>query len=92
MCFYNVYNVIKLVFRKVVKLLLLALALTSVIFSCNKDTIDAPNGSLNASNYFEELHISYGANSNQKFDLYLPVNRSTSTKVMILIHGGGCWM
>ncbi|MGV8814954.1 MAG: hypothetical protein ACOH2D_12690 [Gelidibacter sp.] len=47
---------------KAVKLLLLTIAFAYVTFSCNKDTIDAPNGSLNASEYFEELHKSYDFN------------------------------
>ncbi len=39
--------------------------------------------------YYQELNISYGSDSDQVFDLYLPANRSEDTKVMILIHGGG---
>lgn len=39
--------------------------------------------------YYEELDIAYGTDSDQKFDLYLPPNRTFDTKVMILIHGGG---
>lgn len=39
--------------------------------------------------YRELLDVSYGANSEQVFDIYLPENRSTNTKVMILVHGGG---
>lgn len=36
------------------------------------------------------LNISYGSNNQQKFDLYLPANRSkTTTKTLILVHGGG---
>ena len=35
------------------------------------------------------LNVSYGADSTQTFDAYLPANRSIdSTKVIILIHGG----
>lgn len=34
--------------------------------------------------------VSYGNDTKQKFDLYLPANRnSNDTKVLILIHGGG---
>lgn len=34
--------------------------------------------------------VSYGADAKQKMDIYLPANRSTtSTKVLVLIHGGG---
>lgn len=36
--------------------------------------------------YFD---ISYGSHSSQTFDLYLPANRDTNTKTIILVHGGG---
>ena len=36
------------------------------------------------------LNVSYGTNAQQKMDVYLPAGRNTtSTKVMIMIHGGG---
>lgn len=58
--------------------------------SCSKnDDKDTTEPTLDASIYYEELNISYGADSDQKFDLYLPANRSNDTKVLILIHGGG---
>lgn len=38
---------------------------------------------------YQELDISYGSNSNQTFDLYLPEGRTSNTKTVILIHGGG---
>jgi acetyl esterase/lipase len=35
------------------------------------------------------LDVSYGANAQQKMDVYLPAGRSiTATKVIIMIHGG----
>lgn len=37
----------------------------------------------------QELNVSYGSDSNQVFDIYLPEGRTLNTKVMILIHGGG---
>lgn len=37
-----------------------------------------------------QLDVSYGSNDMQKYDVYLPANRSAqSTKVLVLIHGGG---
>jgi acetyl esterase/lipase len=33
--------------------------------------------------------VSYGKDSAQKMDIYLPANRTDSTKVIVLIHGGG---
>lgn len=36
------------------------------------------------------LNVSYGSNAQQKYDLYLPADRSANkTKVIALIHGGG---
>jgi acetyl esterase/lipase len=59
-------------------------------FSCSEsDSAPNTNPVLDPSEYFEELNISYGNHSHQKFDLYLPPNRTTDTKVLILIHGGG---
>ena len=39
--------------------------------------------------HYQELNVSYGSNSEQVFDIYLPANRSDDTKIMILVHGGG---
>jgi acetyl esterase/lipase len=37
-----------------------------------------------------KLNVSYGANNQQVFDLYLPANRTEAkTKTLILVHGGG---
>ena len=36
------------------------------------------------------MNVSYGSNSQQVYDLYLPANRNASTtKTLILVHGGG---
>lgn len=35
------------------------------------------------------LNIAYGTDPKQKLDLYLPANRSDTTKIIVLIHGGG---
>jgi len=55
------------------------------ITSCNDDnTTDTPL----EKTAFKD--IAYGEHQQQKYDIYLPKNRnSTSTKVFILIHGGG---
>ncbi|MEM6719591.1 MAG: alpha/beta hydrolase [Bacteroidota bacterium] len=34
------------------------------------------------------LDVSYGSDEDQKYDLYLPQNRTLDTKVIILVHGG----
>lgn len=74
---------------------LLSLLLLVVVFlSCQKDkqteddTIVVPNTNASvAQNYLNE---SYGNDAKQKFDIYLPANRSAqTTPVLFLIHGGG---
>ncbi|MEM6686058.1 MAG: alpha/beta hydrolase [Bacteroidota bacterium] len=34
------------------------------------------------------LDVSYGSDEDQKYDIYLPQNRTLNTKVIILVHGG----
>ncbi len=34
------------------------------------------------------LDVSYGSNAQQKMDVYLPANRSSSTSLIIFVHGG----
>ena len=65
-------------------LLLSILFLAIFISSCKKDD-DIPEDTS-----VTMMNVSYGANAQQKMDVYLPANRSpASTKVMILLHGGG---
>ena len=74
------------------KLILLYLIFLGCICSCsqNESVDDTQNEEqINPPEYFEALNISYGDDANQKFDIYFPANRTTTTKVMILIHGGG---
>jgi acetyl esterase/lipase len=60
------------------------LFLSLIISSCKKDDGSPQDLSVTM------LNVSYGANAQQKMDVYLPATRSTTdTKVMILIHGGG---
>ena len=65
---------------------LFILIISSLIFSsCKKD--DSPEQDMSVT----MLNVSYGTNSQQKMDVYLPATRSTAdTKVMIMIHGGAC--
>lgn len=68
----------------------LFLVIAIVFFNCsNEKVLEDPVTDLDPSIYYQELNISYGDDSNQKFDLYLPANRTANTKVMILVHGGG---
>ena len=60
------------------------------VLSCSNSNDDnTGNNPIEPLDYYEELNISYGTNSNQVFDLYLPANRTHQTKVIILVHGGG---
>lgn len=72
------------------KSIFLFLVVTIAFFNCsNEKTTDEVLTDLDASISYEELNISYGEDSNQIFDLYLPANRTSNTKVMVLVHGGG---
>lgn len=56
--------------------------------ACSDDDSPTVNGSTDLE-FRQELNVSYGNDSNQVFDIYLPAGRNLDTKVMILIHGGG---
>lgn len=61
-------------------------------FSCSDNDDKALEETSNQT-FTEEttlLNVSYGSNSQQVYDLYLPANRSEiNTKTLILVHGGG---
>ncbi len=84
-----VYNLNNIFIMRALKYFFLFLLMIS-ISSCNEsETPIDTTPELNTLEYYEELDIPYGLNSDQKFDMYLPENRTLETKVMILIHGGG---
>lgn len=69
---------------KFVFLILLFLILASCDSKTDADVTSAPLAEET------KLNVSYGTNNQQVFDLYLPANRSkTTTKTLILVHGGG---
>ncbi len=58
--------------------------------SCSKSTVNEPKENYPTNEEFTLNNLNYGSNNQQVLDLYLPLNRSsTSTKVIVLIHGGG---
>ena len=62
----------------------------TVLISCSTDdSNDGGSEVLNPLESYEELNIAYGNDSDQVFDLYLPANRTLTTKTVILVHGGG---
>tara|TARA_R110002049_G_scaffold68854_1_gene178307 strand:- start:3734 stop:4579 length:846 start_codon:yes stop_codon:yes gene_type:complete len=54
--------------------------------SCTEDSTETDVTSLEAKNI---INLEYGSETQQKYDIYLPPNRTKDTKVLILIHGGG---
>lgn len=76
--------------KEFIRQLFLALTLFSILFlaSCEKD--DNPFTEIVSSEAATFFNVGYGKDALQTMDIYLPVNRSRqSTRVMILIHGGG---
>lgn len=57
-----------------------------IAISCSKDSVAQERTSLEAKNW---TNLEYGSLPDQKYDIYLPKNRTEETKVLILIHGGG---
>ena len=72
-----------------IKFLSLFIIIISFATSCKKsDNTTAPS-STNASVVLNETNVTYGTETNQNFDIYLPANRTdTATKLVVLIHGG----
>jgi len=65
-------------------ILISILFLSFTFSSCKKDDDTEQDMSVTM------MNVSYGTNTQQKMDVYLPANRSaTTTKVIIMIHGGG---
>lgn len=60
-----------------------------MIISCSNTDDEDFNNITNASEEIQLLNVEYGAATLQKYDIYLPKNRTnTTTKLLILIHGG----
>jgi len=64
--------------------LLILILFTLVFSSCKKDDASEQDMSVTM------LNVSYGTNTQQKMDVYLPaIRNATTTIVIIMIHGGG---
>ncbi|MDD7887666.1 alpha/beta hydrolase [Flavivirga sp. 57AJ16] len=62
----------------------------TLYFNCSNEAVEKKDtNSLDPKTYYQELNISYGNDTDQKFDLYLPAHRSLNTKTIVLVHGGG---
>ena len=56
-------------------------------FSCSNNDSNNPDSDI--LEFKNIMDVSYGADVNQTYDIYLPEGRTSETKVMILVHGGG---
>ncbi len=73
---------------KIKNLFLAAATLLLLHTSCSKS--DTGDGGTNTIAEKNMTNVSYGTDARQNMDIFLPANRSTATtKVIILIHGGG---
>lgn len=69
-------------------LLLIAISFLSV--ACTGAGLDPADDAPGSAAAKDIANVSYGANTQQKFDIYLPAGRTAATtKVFIYIHGGG---
>lgn len=67
--------------------LLFILLITATIISCKKTDSTAVLSTVSEKTL---LNVAYGVDASQVMDIYLPADRrSDSTRVMVLIHGGG---
>lgn len=61
-----------------------------ILSSCKKDKENADTPEYIVNQAYSLTNISYGSDNQQKMDIYLPKDRSSSsTKVFVLVHGGG---
>jgi len=60
--------------------------LVFIISSCT--TADENTQTLETVPAAQFLNETYGTNLNQNYDIYLPANRTTSTPVIVMLHGG----
>jgi acetyl esterase/lipase len=69
-----------------IKYLVIFLISTQIFSACERK-IESSNPSFAAESF---LNVAYGNDAQQKMDIYLPADRSsTTTKTMVMIHGGG---
>ena len=63
--------------------------LACLLISCSNDSNNSPNLPQKSLEFQKLTNVSYGVDSDQIYDIYLPENRTSNTKIMILVHGGG---
>jgi len=78
--------------KKIIFLLFVILSINFTFTSCSSDDVAIDDDNTISDPLAAEtfLNVSYGENSQQVYDIYLPEGRiSEKTKVLILVHGGG---
>ncbi|WP_196894475.1 alpha/beta hydrolase [Aureivirga marina] len=79
----------KVLSKKIKHFTILLLLLFTVACSSDDDTTTVVDNTIDTAEPYSKKNITYGEHSRQKFDLYLPANRTKeSTKTLILVHGG----
>lgn len=67
---------------------ILFIGITIFAFSCQKDSSSLPE-SYNSYQDVTIKNVSYGSDTSQVMDVYLPANRTVNTtKILIMVHGG----
>ncbi|HYH14654.1 MAG TPA: hypothetical protein VD794_05530, partial [Flavisolibacter sp.] len=71
------------------KSLITLLFLMSLFTSCDKSSGNSSKNAIVQATSETKLNVAYGTDSAQRMDIYLPAGRNNTTKVLVLIHGGG---
>lgn len=73
------------------KTFLSILLIACTLIACKKDKPEEGDNVVvyKVSESHSLTNISYGGDASQKMDVYLPANRSATTKVFVMVHGGG---
>lgn len=58
-------------------------------FSCTTESSENPDLEGLPLEKTQELNVAYGDEPEQVYDIYLPANRNSDTKTLVLLHGGG---
>ncbi len=65
------------------------ITISLLLVNCKKNNADLPTEcNINDSSNASVTRVSYGSESRQNYELYLPNNHNTNTPVIILVHGG----
>ncbi len=87
----TLYKVINYFIMKTIKYTFLFLFISISLVACSDDDSSTPNDleDETALEFRQELNVPYGNDGDQVLDIYLPAGRTITTKIMILVHGGG---